>query len=60
MRLGFVGTGNRGTGLIETMLGVGGVEIPAICDIEPEHIERAAAVIEKGHRAEAGVVPAWS
>jgi predicted dehydrogenase len=48
VRLGFVGTGNRGTGLIETMLGVGGVEIPAICDIDTGHIQRAAGVIEKG------------
>jgi Glycosyl hydrolase 109, C-terminal domain/Oxidoreductase family, NAD-binding Rossmann fold len=46
VRLGFVGTGNRGTGLIRTMIAVGGVEIPAICDIDQANIGRAAKVIE--------------
>jgi len=48
VRLGFVGTGNRGTGLLETMIAVGGVEIPAICDINQAHIQRAARVVEEG------------
>ncbi|MBW7997613.1 MAG: hypothetical protein FVQ81_13755, partial [Candidatus Glassbacteria bacterium] len=54
VRLGFVGTGNRGTGLIRTMLGVGGVEIPAICDIDSDHLNRAAGEIEQagGQRPE--------
>ena len=47
VRLGFVGTGNRGTGLLETMIAVGGVEIPAICDINQAHIQRAALVVEE-------------
>ncbi|MFC1614400.1 Gfo/Idh/MocA family oxidoreductase [Gemmatimonadota bacterium] len=46
VRLGFVGTGNRGTGLIRTMIAVGGVEIPAICDIDQANISRAAKIIE--------------
>ena len=48
VRLGFVGTGNRGTGLLETMIAVGGVEVPAICDINQDHIRRAALVVEEG------------
>jgi len=48
VRLGFVGTGNRGTGLLGTMIAVGGVEIPALCDIDEAHLKRAAAVVEKG------------
>src|SRR3972149_5186404 len=54
VRLGFVGTGNRGTGLLRTMLAVGGVEVPAVCDIDQEHIQRAAGVVEElsGRRPE--------
>ena len=47
VRIGFVGTGNRGTDLLGTMLAVGGVEIPALCDINPEHLARAARVVEE-------------
>jgi len=53
VRLGFVGTGNRGTGLIGTMLGVGGVEIPAICDIDAG---RLAETLGKSGYATAGIV----
>ncbi len=48
VRLGFVGTGNRGTGLLRTMIAVGGVEIPAICDINQANIKRAARAVEEG------------
>jgi predicted dehydrogenase len=48
VRIGFVGTGNRGTGLLQCMMAVGGVEIPALCDINAEHLARAAKVVEEG------------
>jgi len=42
-----VGVGNRGTGLVKIFLDVPGVEIPAICDINEEHLDRAQTVVEK-------------
>src|SRR5260370_42665324 len=47
VRIGMVGVGNRGTGLVKIFLDVPGVEIPAICDINEEHLERARAIVEK-------------
>mgnify|MGYP003755948627 FL=1 len=47
VRVGVVGVGNRGTGLTRTMLGIPGVQIPAVCDINPEHLARAQALIEE-------------
>ena len=35
VRVGDVGVGNRGTGLTRTMLGIQGVQIPAVCEINP-------------------------
>ncbi|HUU27080.1 MAG TPA: Gfo/Idh/MocA family oxidoreductase [archaeon] len=48
VRIGFVGTGNRGTGLLQCIMAVGGVEIPAICDINEEHLGRAQKVVQDG------------
>ena len=39
VRIGLVGVGNRGTGLVKILLDVPGVEIPAICDINEEHLQ---------------------
>jgi len=47
LRLGMVGVGGRGTSLLEVLLGMGGVVIPAICDINQEHLARAQAMVEK-------------
>ena len=47
VRIGFVGVGNRGTGLVKILLDVPGVEIPAICDINEEHLKKRS-----GHRRE--------
>jgi predicted dehydrogenase len=47
VRLGMVGVGGRGTSLLEVLLGMGGVVIPAICDINQEHLARAQAMVEK-------------
>lgn len=49
IRIGFIGTGARGSGLLGTLLDVDGVVIQAVCDVVPE---RAAAaqqqVVAKG------------
>jgi len=50
VRIGMVGVGNRGTGLLRNFLDLPGVEIPAICDINEANLERGQAVVEKAGR----------
>ena len=50
VKIGLVGVGNRGTGLVKILLDVPGVEIPAICDINEEHLQNAQAIVEKSGR----------
>lgn len=47
VRVGFIGTGGRGKSLLSTMLRVGGVEVPAVCDISRSAAEQAAAICAK-------------
>ncbi len=47
VRLGVVGVGGRGTSLLDILLGMKDVRIPAICDINQEHLARAQAMVEK-------------
>jgi predicted dehydrogenase len=49
VRVGFIGVGDRGTGLLRVMLQYPDVEIPAICDIKPANLKRAQAAVEKAH-----------
>lgn len=53
-RIGLIGVGNRGTSLLKTLLALGNVTIPAVADIDAEHIARAAALIKERH----GTAPA--
>lgn len=39
LRVGFIGTGNRGGGHIRTTLGMGNVDIAAICDVSQRSID---------------------
>ena len=48
VRLGFVGVGNRGTGLLRHIMAFKGVEIPALCDINEARLARAQKVVEEG------------
>jgi predicted dehydrogenase len=50
VRIGFVGVGNRGTGLVRILLDLPGVEIPAICDINEQHLQTAQDLVEKSGR----------
>jgi predicted dehydrogenase len=50
LRIGVVGTGNRGTGLLSTMLTMPSIEIPALCDINKENLERARDLVVKSGR----------
>lgn len=47
IRIGFVGVGGRGSGLLNDLLNIPGVEIPAICDLRPEHAESGAKRVER-------------
>ncbi|HUU26834.1 MAG TPA: Gfo/Idh/MocA family oxidoreductase [archaeon] len=50
VRVGFVGVGARGTVLLRLALMMDGVEIPAICDIDEEHLARAQHLVERRGR----------
>jgi predicted dehydrogenase len=50
VRIGLVGVGNRGTGLVKILLDVPGVEMPAICDINEQHLQDAQSIVEKAGR----------
>jgi len=49
IRVGFIGVGDRGTGLLKIALRFPDVEIPAVCDIIPAHAKRAQDLVEKAH-----------
>lgn len=55
VRLGFIGTGYRGRNHIEQALYRQDVDITAICDVDPEAINRAKAVIAKAGRKEPAI-----
>ena len=41
VRIGFIGVGGRGSGLLGNLLEVEGVEIKAVCDLVPERVQAA-------------------
>ena len=50
VRFAIVGCGGRGTGLLHDILGVEGVEVKAVCDVVPERVARAQAMVTKAGR----------
>jgi myo-inositol 2-dehydrogenase / D-chiro-inositol 1-dehydrogenase len=46
-RLGVIGLGTRGTGLLRGLLELESAEVVAICDAEPKHRLRASGIVEK-------------
>ncbi len=49
VRIGFVGVGGMGSVHVRNLLEIEGVDLRAVCDIRPEHAERAADwAVEKG------------
>jgi len=56
VRIGLVGVGNRGTSLVKNLVErVAGVEIPALCDINPDNLARAQKmVVDAGRREPEG------
>ena len=48
-RFGFIGTGGRGRGLMNNILSIEGVEIKAVCDIDPVALKAAQKIVtDKG------------
>src|SRR5687767_7056680 len=41
VRVGLVGYGGRGTGLLHDLLGIPGVQVNAVCDLVKERVARA-------------------
>jgi predicted dehydrogenase len=55
VRVGIVGTGNRGKSLLSDMLNIKGVEFPALCDINRENLAEAQAMVARaGHSGPEG------
>ncbi|MDE0262931.1 MAG: Gfo/Idh/MocA family oxidoreductase [Bryobacterales bacterium] len=50
VRLGFVGIGGRGSYHLDCALGIEGIEVPALCEIQPDRLERAAGWVEQSGR----------
>src|SRR3954452_18057274 len=46
IRLGFVGTGGRGTSLIREFLKCEGTEVNAVCDVRAERAAKAKEIVE--------------
>jgi len=47
VRVGFIGVGDRGTGLLRVLVQLPGVEVPAVCDIVSERTKRAQDIVQK-------------
>ncbi|MCA9438124.1 MAG: Gfo/Idh/MocA family oxidoreductase [Candidatus Omnitrophica bacterium] len=52
VRVGFIGTGNRGRSLLNTLLALPGIKVPALCDIDPEAIVKAKAILKEAEQPE--------
>ena len=50
VRLGFIGLGRQGTGLLRMCLSMGDVEVPALSEINIEKLRRAQDLVEKSGR----------
>jgi len=47
LRLAVIGTGSRGTYLLQVALGLEGVEVPALCDINLANLNRAIGIVRE-------------
>ncbi|WP_276480471.1 Gfo/Idh/MocA family oxidoreductase [Paraflavitalea pollutisoli] len=50
VRIGFIGTGNRGKAAVRRMSFIEGVEVKGICDLRPEKAQGAAKDMRPGHQ----------
>ncbi|MPY90413.1 MAG: gfo/Idh/MocA family oxidoreductase [Luteitalea sp.] len=49
VNLAVVGTGGRGTSLLKRLAEVGGARVVAVCDLDPERLNKAAHLVEQRH-----------
>ena len=55
VRMGVIGIGNRGSGLLKTLLNIENVEIVALCDINKSHLDNAINIcIDSGRKKPEG------
>jgi myo-inositol 2-dehydrogenase / D-chiro-inositol 1-dehydrogenase len=59
VRIGFIGVGNRGTVHVKNMLTLAGVQVTAICDIKPEHAQRAAGLVVEAGQPAPAITAEW-
>ncbi len=50
VRIGFVGVGGRGAGMMRYSLGIKGVQVPAVCDVHAGRADAAASAVERTGR----------
>ncbi len=48
---GFIGTGNRGTYLLQNVLRVPGAKVVALCDLKPDRLDKAASLAARDNPA---------
>lgn len=53
VRVGFIGLGMRGPGAVSRFTHIPGVEIKALCDLYPDRVEKAQAILKKANLPEA-------
>ena len=46
VRIAYIGTGKRGTGAVQRIAHIAGVEVKAVCDVRPEKAEGAKKILE--------------
>ena len=51
VRLGIIGTGNRGRSLLGVLVSMEGVEVPALCDIDQGNLDKAYTALAKAGRS---------
>ncbi|MFO7973825.1 MAG: hypothetical protein R6V12_04245, partial [Candidatus Hydrogenedentota bacterium] len=49
IRIAFIGMGDRGTHLLKLMLAMPGVTVPAICDVNEDHLSRGITLVKEAH-----------
>jgi predicted dehydrogenase len=57
--VGVVGVGNRGGVLLKTLLATPGVAVRAVCDVEPDRLDRAAKAVEDAGQARPEATAEW-
>ena len=45
-KIGFIGISGRGSGMLDLLLQVEGVQVPAVCDLVVERAEKGIEIVE--------------